>query len=64
MLSRHNNTFHNLDAGLERACCMSSLLIIFPAADLGIEMVKATRRIFLYGATCNKLTGTGALTGV
>jgi hypothetical protein len=32
----------------------SSLLKIFPAGDFGIEFIKDTRRIFLYGATCKK----------
>lgn len=43
---------YNLFEPWERACLASSLLRIFPADDLGIALMKHTRRIFLYGATC------------
>ena len=47
---------YNLQRAPGRAWLMSSRLKIFPAGDLGTASVKATRRIFLYGATCgNKL---------
>jgi hypothetical protein len=44
---------HNLDEPLVRAISTNSLLKILPAGDFGIELIKETRRIFLYGVTCN-----------
>jgi len=43
---------HNIDEPLVRAISTNSLNIL-PAGDFGIELIKETRRIFLYGVTCN-----------
>jgi len=42
----------SLEAPMDSACCISSRRKIFPAGDFGIVETKATRRTFLYGATC------------
>ena len=44
---------HNLDEPLVRAISTNSLLKSLPAGEFGIEIIKETRRIFLYGVTCN-----------
>jgi len=44
----------SLEAPMDSACCISSRRKIFPAGDFGIVETKATRRTFLYGATCHR----------
>lgn len=52
-LSRVN---YNLDEPLDSAESTNSLLKILPAGFFGIALMKATRRIFLYGATYENKT--------
>jgi len=49
--SAANYIFDEGSAG--KAMFLKSLLNIFPAGLLGMELTKATRLIFLYGATCS-----------
>lgn len=44
--------YYSRDAGADIALLANTLLKIFPVGDFGIELTKATLRIFLYGATC------------
>jgi hypothetical protein len=60
----HRYLNHNLDEPLVRAISTNSLLKILPAGDFGIELTKETRRIFLYGATCNNNKHTYNMTTV
>ncbi|KAF9601211.1 hypothetical protein IFM89_017396 [Coptis chinensis] len=51
---RLNAWDHNLAEGADRARSISSLLKIFPAGDFGMELIKATRRIFLITSGCTR----------
>lgn len=50
------NANYNFDEPPERAESTNSLLKILPAGFFGIALMKATRLIFLYGATCKNQT--------
>jgi hypothetical protein len=53
--SAYTSKLQSFEAIMGMACCTSSRRKIFPAGDFGIAAMKATRRTFLYGATCQKI---------